>query len=102
MTPHFAPALSVQARADDYPRDHVAQSKRVQLAAELVIVGEVIGDCGKAADAVQVGSAKRQSGAQTELGNSNEWRNQRAWCEVCGHPKGFPSARPGVAFGSVE
>lgn len=74
----------------------------MDFAAELVVIGQVIGDCREAADTVQVGPAEGQCGSQSEFGDADEGSDQRAWREIRRDAQGFPAAWEGCGFRPVD
>src|SRR5579862_4125450 len=102
MPPGSFPGVCRKAGADDNLGDDVAQSQRVEFAAELIVVGQEIGYRSKAADFFQVGLAERKRRAETEFRYAEPGSHQSTGREIGGDSERFETAGPVAGFGAIE
>ena len=76
--------------------------RRVQFVAELIIVGDIIGDGLKSADPIEIRSSKSQRRTQTEIRHAEQSGHQSAGREIGRDGERFETARPVVRFRSIE
>jgi hypothetical protein len=68
---------------------------------QMIVVGDIAANRLEAANRMQVIAPERQSGAEAELGDANQWRHQRARRKVRHHAQGFETARQARRLGAV-
>src|SRR5690242_21950296 len=100
MLPCSGPRVGRKAGAYDHVGNNIPEPEAVQLAAELVIVTEVICDGLESAEALEVGAAKCECRAKAEFGNAEKRRYQRARRKIGGDDERFPPAWPVGGFGA--
>ena len=81
-------------------REDAFQPQGVQMVAELIIVGQIFGNCRKSADAVEIRSSKSHGRTQCELIDANQvcyqcggrevGRNSQAFETSCGAACRYP------------
>ena len=76
--------------------------RAMQFMAELVIVGDIVGNGGKSADAIEIGSPKRQRRTQAEFRNAEQPGYQCAGREVGRDGERFEAAGPVVRFRAIQ
>src|SRR5579862_2588996 len=102
MPPGAEPRSRREPRADHHIGNDVSQAQSVQFVPELIIVRDVIRDCGESTDPLEIASPKSQRGAETKVRNSAQACHQSAGREISRNGESFEAAGPIVRLGPIQ